>query len=97
MCTQSIQDGGLHVSISNISGNNSRLMYMDSQHLDYKNTANWTTAGPFASAVPLSLACSLLFSTLICLTISSLLYSSSTDLPLCHPLDPLPPPRPIQH
>ncbi len=50
LCTQprkgvytSIQDGGLYDFISNISGNNSKLMYMDSQCQDYKNTANWTT------------------------------------------------------
>ena len=44
---RTIQDGGLHIFISNISRNNSKLMYIDSQCWDYKTTANWAT--PHAS------------------------------------------------
>jgi len=80
-----MQDSSLHISISNISRNNSKLMYMGSQCRNYKNTANWTTP---LFLCPTFLVCSLLFGSLICLTISSLLYRSRTDLPLFHLLDP---------
>ena len=56
------------------------------------------TIGPLPCfLVSLSLAHSLLSHSLICLTMCSLLYSSSADLLLCHLLDSLPLPRSIQH
>lgn len=85
VCPQSIQDGGLHVFISNSRGNDRKFMSMDSKlQLSEHNLIG----APLRFLAPFSLARSLLFCNLIWLPNSQFLNSSSVTCPCVTCLTP---------